>query len=131
MQNKKSQSAFEFVILTGVVLAFFTIFFIAIQENLSDKIREKNRIEIKNVALTIQDEINLAFESINGYKREFPIPSTLGGREYDIQIIEGLVYLKTTDEKYAIALPIQDIVGNVTKGDNTIEKREGKIYLNA
>ena len=57
---KKAQTAIEFVVLVGIVLFFFTGFFLLVQENMSDKIMEKRDLIIKDIALGVQDEVNLA-----------------------------------------------------------------------
>ena len=46
MKNEKSQSAIEFIILVGFILFAFTVFFLLIQENMSDKIKER-KIQLK------------------------------------------------------------------------------------
>jgi len=130
MKFNKAQSAIEFVILVGAVLFFFTVFFLAVQENMSDKIREKYNIAIKEVALTVQDEINFALKSSNGYFREFKISESIEGKTYEISIIEDMVYVKTTDGKYAISLPVAPVVGQPKKDNNEITRVDNVIYLN-
>lgn len=126
----KAQSAIEFVMLVGVVLFFFTIFFITIQENMSDKIKERKNLIVSETALSIQQEIELASESGEGYFREFKIPEEIGNQDYNVTIIEDMVYVRTVDEKYAVALPVLKINGQVVKGSNFITKQNGEIYLN-
>jgi hypothetical protein len=130
MKYKNSQTSIEFVILVGFVLFFFTTFFITIHGNMSDKIKEQQTKLVINVASTVQDEINLAFESIDGYYREFAIPDYIASKSYDIDITEGVVYVRTTDNKHAVALPVQNITGQVQKGDNIIRKENGIVKLN-
>ena len=129
--NEKAQTAIEFVILVGFILFFFTIFFISIQENMSDKLSEKQNLMLKQTALTIQDEINLALDSSDGYSREFNVPEKIGNRDYDVSLVEDMVYLKTQDEKYAMALPIAKVTGQVVKGKNIIKKENGEIKINS
>ena len=126
---KKSQTAIEFVILISFILFFFTVFFLAIQGNMSDKIREKQNLMVKDIALAVQDEINLALQSSDGYRREFKIPEKIGNQDYEINITEEMVYVRIDDE-YAMALPVTNITGDVRKGDNTIKKENGEIKLN-
>jgi uncharacterized protein (UPF0333 family) len=63
MIKKKSQTSLEFIILVATLLFFFSIFFIFIQISMADKTKQKKDIAIKEIALTIQNEINLAFQS--------------------------------------------------------------------
>jgi len=126
----KSQGAAEFLVLVGVVMLFFVIFTIAINDNLSEKIREKQNRLVKEVGKILQDEINFASKSTNGYHRSFNLPVDLNGREYNISIAEKLVYLITEDNRDAIALTIPNVTGQPIKGNNLIKKEGGNIFLN-
>lgn len=130
IKQLKSQTAIEFVILVGFVLFVFVAFLLVIRGNTSDKIREKKNQAVKELALTVQDEINLALSSTDGYYRSFNLPETLSGQEYEAEISEGMVYIHTTDNKYAIALPVANVTGDVNEGGNIIRKENGEIKLN-
>lgn len=128
--KKKSQSAMEFMIITGAMfLVFITVLFI-FQQNLSDKAEENRRLEVQEIALTVQNEINLAIDSTDGYYRNFTIPEKIINQNYDITVSEGTVYIITEDEKHALALPIPPVIGDINKGSNIIKKTGGAIYLN-
>jgi len=129
--SKKSQSGAEFLMIVGVVIFFFTIFFIAINESKSEKLDLKQTNRVKEIALTLQDEINLAFKSTDGYYREFKLPADIIGKDYEISIAEKLVYVKTDDGKDAIAYQTAEVTGQPIKGDNTIRIKGGVIYLNS
>ena len=128
--NKKAQSAIEFMILVGFVFFAFTIFIMSVQLSNSNRLDEEKNLRIKEIVISVQDEINLAYYSSNGYQREFKIPESINNIEYEINITEGLVYLKTNDGQNAIALPIQNITGNILKGNNLIKKDNGVVNLN-
>jgi len=130
MKYKNSQTSIEFFILVGFVLFFFTAFFLTIHENISDKIKERQTKLVIEIASTVQDEIDLAFESIDGYYREFTIPDYVASKSYKINITEGMVYVRTTDGKQAIALPVQNITGEIRKEENIIKKENGVVKLN-
>lgn len=128
--KKKSQSSIEFITLVVFILFFFTIFFIAIQSNISSTSKSREGIIVKEIALTVQDEINLAYESSNGYFRKFTLPEKISNQDYTLMIVEESVYVKTSDNKNAIALPVISVVGNISKGENYIRKENGTVYLN-
>lgn len=130
MFNQKSQSAIEFIILVGAVLFFFTIFFVGVHESMSDKIQERQNNLVKELAFSIQDEINLAYESGEGYRREFKIPEQINGQDYEANLTAEMIYIKTSNGKHAIALPVLPITGNIIKGTNIIKKQDGILYLN-
>lgn len=126
----RAQSAIEFMVLIGAVMFFFTLFFIAIHDSMSEKIKEQNKIKIEETANQIKQEIDFAFESTDGYQRSFTIPERVNNKEIDVSIIEGAVYLKTLDDKYAVAIPTHNVTGDLAIGLNTIRKQGGIIYLN-
>lgn len=130
MKNR-GQSAIEFIILVAAVLFFFMLFSYAIQVNISDKVREKKSVLVRDTALTIQAEIDLAHGSSDGYYREFRIPERILNSDYEVSIVEGLVYVRTVDGKYATAYPVADINGQPLTGDNSIRKDSGVVYLNS
>ena len=127
---KRSQSAIEFIILVGFLLFFFTVFFLTIQGNISDKLRERTNLRLKEIAVGVQDEINLASQASEGYYREFKIPTTISGLDYEINLTEGVVFIRTSDEKYALSLSVQNTTGDILKGENNITKKEGLVKLN-
>lgn len=132
MKNKKGQSAIEFFILVGVVMFFFVTFLFAIESQGADKARERLNLAGRDIALSVQDEIIFATESSDGYMREFDVPAKMdGGVDYDVNLTDGYVYLKSTDGKYALALPVLNVTGNINKGKNTIKKDKGIVYLNS
>ena len=128
LTSKRSQTGFEFLIISGAVFFFFTIFFIAINSNIEDKNREKENLIIRNLALSVQEEINLATKSSDGYSRTFSVPSLILGKNYDIEITDNSVYIKT--DRNALSLQIGDVIGDIKRGDNLIKKENGDVKLN-
>jgi len=128
--GKKIQASIEFVIMLGFVLLFFSVFLLIIQGNMNSKLIEKKNLMVKEVAFEVQDEINLALEARDGYRREFEIPDKISNQDYDITITEEMIYLNTTDGKNALALPIPNVTGNVQKGTNKVRKDNGQIFIN-
>lgn len=127
---RKGQTAIEFVIITMAVLFLFVGFLYFIQGKIADSQYEAISVAVKEVALTIQDEINLAQSSANGYFRSFILPANLNGKAYQANIIENSIYVKTDDGKHAIALHVANITGNVLIGSNTVYKINSTVYLN-
>lgn len=130
MEYKKAQVGVEFLIIIGALLFFVSIFLLIIQENTEDKRYQRQDILTKEVALIAQNEINLALKSGNGYFREFELPEKIGELEYEITVDSGIVYVKTTDDRHALTLPVAEVVGDINITSNTIEKINGVIYLN-
>ena len=128
-KSTHAQSSIEFIILLGFLLFAFSAFFLIIQGNMSDKLDARNNMAIKGIAIQVQDEINFAFSSSEGYYREFKIPENINGVNYDIELGDGVVYVNQQD-KYALSLPIKDFRGDIVKGNNYIKKLGGEVLLN-
>ncbi len=127
---KKAQSSIEFIILIGVMTFIFLMFLFVLKMNLSDEHEDNRNLFIKEIAVTIQNEISLATNSIEGYHREFQIPINLFGVDYTAEIVAGLVYIHTNDGRYALSLPVSEVTGALQIGVNVITKKEGVVYLN-
>jgi len=128
--RKKAQSAIEFMILVGAVILFFVTFLFVIQGNLADKFQEEHRIVIRDVASTVQDELNLAYDAADGYDRSFTLPPRIISLEYNIVLADNVVYVITDDEKYSISLPVPIVAGDVAQGENRVMKDNGVVYVN-
>jgi len=130
MAKEKAQTSVEFMILMGFVLFSLIAFLMVIQSNLLEKNVERKTRAIEEIALIVQDEINLAHESSEGYFREFELPSDVDRMDYEINITAGFVYVRTTNIDYAISIPVQNVTGDVNAGDNSIRKVNGEVILN-
>jgi len=128
--NKRLQTSLEFVIMLGFVLFFFSVFLFIIESNMQSKYEQRTGLQLKEIASDAQSEINLALEASDGYSREFEIPDRVGNSDYDIRIVDEMVYVNTTDSLHALSLPVPNVTGNLRKGNNTIRKEEGEIVLN-
>lgn len=128
--KKKAQVGIELVIIIGALLMFMLFFLGIIGNNTLEKNRQKQDILTEQTAMNVRDEIALAFKSSNGYWRVFEVPQKIGNKEYNITLVDGFVYVISNDQKNSIALPIENVTGNIVKGQNTIKKINGTIYLN-
>jgi len=131
MPNKKAQTAIELIIVMGFLIFFFIIFTGVIQSKIQEKSEEKKTIIIKDIVKTVQEEIDLAVKSSDGYRREFKLPEKILNDDYDISIFEGIVYANTTNGKHAIAVNIKNVTGIISNMNiNIITKQNGIVYLN-
>lgn len=128
--NKKCQSSIELVILIGTMFFLFLSFLFVFQQNLNEKAYEKRDFEINELALNVQNEIAIAATASDGYQRNFEVPQELFGVDYTISLVSNSVYIITSDEKHAMSLSVQNVSGQIWKGDNFIRKVNGEVYLN-
>ncbi|MBW2983806.1 hypothetical protein KY361_01720 [Candidatus Woesearchaeota archaeon] len=124
----KSQAAMEFMILAGVLLFILTIMLVVVA-NKTTYINQKKEVMLGEDAVTkVQKEINLAARVLDGYSREFTLPQKISNKDYNISIVGNEVILSTEEQDFWRVIP--SVVGNITKGNNRINKTNGIIYLN-
>ena len=127
----KGQSGIELIIVVGFFAFSFLIFLLVIHRNTGFE-REANRNTlVQEVALQIQQEINLAASSVNGYSRQFVLPRTISGVSYSVDLLDGdTVYIKTDDGKHALSLSTAEVIGDIIIGANYISKLNDVVRLN-
>lgn len=128
--KKKSQSSVEFIILISAVLFFFSALLLVFSENIADKSISNREKEFQELSFTIQNELNLAAETSDGYQRTFYLPEKILNYDYTIDLTDGSIYMRTFDGKYASAFPAPNVTGQLIKGPNIIRKYDGIVYLN-
>ena len=127
-QHVKSQAALEFLILVGIVLFIFTIMIGVVSSRTTDIYKKREAVIGEDIVTKVQKEVNLASRVLDGYTREFSIPQKIGKKNYSISITGNEVILSTEKEDFWKIIP--SVVGNITKGSNTIRKTNGVIYIN-
>ena len=125
---KKGQGAIEFIIITGIALSFVVLIMASVKMSQDEKIRDKENQEIKKIARNVKEEIQVASQTLNGYRREFNVPKRVMGNNYTIEIIEN--NLQIIAKENSLSLGIKQVNGEIKKGTNVIERKNGEIYLN-
>ncbi|NQU79184.1 hypothetical protein HQ545_05440 [Candidatus Woesearchaeota archaeon] len=124
----KAQVAFEFVILIAIMFATMIIFTAFVRDNFTDIQSDSNYFRIKDVALAVQSELYLAVTLEDGYLREFSVPLTLDGLEYNITKQGNNLIFLGGDADYSVTIPV--FQGDVEKGNNVISKVGGVVRVN-
>lgn len=125
--EKRGQIAVEFLITVGILLFFLVLFLIALEISSNEKNYEKESILVNEIGLSIKNEIDLAYESSNGYYREFNIPNTIFNKEYILNYSGNRIYLRTG--KIGASFLVLNYTGNISKGTNVIEKKGGEVFI--
>ena len=128
MQTRQGQVAFEFVALIALAMLVFTIFIYVLIENRQDIQDENEYNYLVDLSKSVQSELYLASSVGDGYLRTLQLPDLLDNRyEYSINVFNNS--LVTSTSRYQEVLTIPTIQGNITKGDNVINKTDGEIYV--
>jgi hypothetical protein len=124
----RAQVAMEFVILVSIVFMVMIVFTAFIMDYTAEEREQREYILLKDVFYAVQGEINLATTVEDGYSRTFTVPQKIEGINFTIYIEDGLLWVMSNKSEYVDDIP--DLVGNITKGNNTITKDGGVVYLN-
>jgi hypothetical protein len=129
--NRRGQASIEFMVLIGFVLLSFVIFMLIIQESTEDRRENRQNSQIKEIALSVRNEIELASASEDGYVREFSLPENAYGGDYNIRINESIVFVESVDGDHALSMTVRNVTGQIWKYDNEIRKENGEVKLNS
>ncbi len=127
---RRAQTSLEFMILVGFILFFFVLFLFSLGASSSDKLYERQTLELESVAYTVQREVAFASTTSDGYERTVILPSQLVNLDYTLDVIEGSLYVHTTNGKHALAVPLLNVTGSFTPGTNTIRRINGTVFVN-
>jgi hypothetical protein len=127
----RGQTSLEFLFLIAFMFVIFVAFFIVIQERTVDVARQRDLQTMKEVNNLVKYEVKNAQFFDDGYIRNFNLPILVNGRMYNASIssdqyeagynLSGVEYLDFFDQ------PVQ---GNISRGMNTICKKQGRVHLN-
>lgn len=127
----RGQSAIELIIVTGFFAFAFLIFLLILHQNTALERAANRNALLQDVALTVQQEISLAAQSISGYSRQFILPPKIAGAPYTITILDTTtLYIKTNDEKQALSLSVSNVTGQLILGTNLIKNVNNTVILN-
>ena len=128
--NRKGQSSVEFIIVVGAALFFFSAIFIAFQWADAERTWSSQYSELLDMAYSVQEEIALAHSVNDGYVREFFLPKYVARVDYEIEIVDAFLYVRSIDGKHSFSVPVLNVTGNIQKGENIVKRMNGVVYLN-
>lgn len=128
-KKTNAQFAIEFIVLLGFMFLVFVGFLAVVTNKILDAKGDEKLKIAEEIALIAKDEIDLASGFSDGYKREFQIPNTIDGNDFDIEILfDRELVVNYLDAEYVVFLP-DNVEGNVGKGVNEILKVGGKVVV--
>lgn len=129
--NLKSQVALQFVIVLGLLLFIFIVFFAMISSQNAEDNKEKLMIQAQDIISAVQKEIVIASTMLNGYSRSFRIPSKIGALNYSFYITGSsntTLILNLLNNDFSKRIP--RVKGQPKTGLNNLTKIGGEVYLN-
>lgn len=129
MKKKEGQIAAEFVFLIGTALTLVIIFAVAADRQVIDFKNKRDSELLKDITFKTQTEISIAARVEDGYYRVFALPEKLeNSLNYTIVMNDTMVIAESVNSQYIFFTP--KVNGSLKKGNNTIKKVGGVIYLN-
>lgn len=127
--NSKSQSATEFVVLAAFMLLVVFGFFAVTSSKILSTREDANQKIAQDIADLAYNEIETAKSLNDGYARTFVMPQDVNNVNYSISIIDNReLSVNYLGYEYVRFLPL-NVIGNISKGLNSINKNKGVIYL--
>ena len=124
----KAQMSAEFFVFVGLAVLIAIAFEIISLGQLNDLRLQKENEAVRDLALKLQQELLVASTVEDGYVRTFQIPDSIEIINYSLSTQNSTITVKSKNSLYIASLP--KVVGNVSKGANTINKTGGVIYIN-
>ena len=125
--HSKAQISNEFFVFIGLTFFIALAFEIASLDQLNDFRIQKESEEVKDIALKLQKELLIASAVEDGYFRTFVLPDNLDGIDYSLITQNSTIAVQSKNSLFIVSIPY--IIGNASKGANTINKTGGVIYL--
>ena len=130
MKSIRAQSLMEFFILVGLAFLAAILFVVISANEIKDFRNQKELFLIQDLALKLQKEVTIATSVEDGYERNFELPNKLDGSfNYFIVIRNNTMTVNSSKAVFSVAVPTT-YGKNFTKGNNKIEKIDGKVYIN-
>ncbi len=126
----RAQSSVEFMIITGFVLFFFVAFLVSIALSSSDRLYERQMLTIQQVARMVQEETAFAHATVDGYSRTFELPLQIVNLDYELDVVDGRLYVHTLDGSQALSVLVKNVTGTFVPGTNVLRRSNGLVYVN-
>jgi len=125
LKKGKGQGSLEFILIFAVIVLFIIGSIIVIQKQIINARQKKVYLQLEDFARVIVSELESAKGSPGSYSREFVIPETIEGVDYQITLVnDSEIKISVEEVNYVIFLD-DNVRGSIGKGRNLIQK-EGK-----
>ena len=130
--SRRAQLSVEFVIFIAMGLLIMVSFLYLVNEKESQLRDKRQLLLLKDLAYKIQSKLDTASIVEDGYSRNFTLPISLEGLDYDVIITNG--YLAVFSEKFDVysSVPLNDsiLIDPNINPNVTIMRENGTICLN-
>ena len=136
-KNKKGQVAYEFLMMFFFLTLSFTVWIIFSAAAQEDAEQIRRQVHLTDLGLRIQDELYTAIQMQEGFTRTIELPTNIWAKQYNISVEDVSVTAETNRSflfmesgNYHQSFRLPPTRGEIIKGINTIETRQGYVCLN-
>jgi hypothetical protein len=133
----RAQAAVEAVSIITFMFFVFIMLVLVVSGRLVALSNERSREVVEDLGTVVKAEFSIAAQSKSGYHREFLLPDTLDGIEYNVTLFtsrmlstnfSNLVINVSGGWDYVVQLPA-DIIGKTCSNSiNVIDKKNSTVY---
>ncbi|MBI2663733.1 hypothetical protein HYX10_00120 [Candidatus Woesearchaeota archaeon] len=124
----KSQASFEFLSMLVVVIIIAAAFALFASDRMKEINSGQTNSELRGIASTVKNEIDIASSMEQGYERAFELPLAAGSKNYSISLEGSFIVVSADDGSFA--LPVQPVLGTLNQGMNRITNLNGSVVIN-
>lgn len=133
MYKMRGQAGIEFLLLSVFALSLLIIMVAALSNLTFSRQTQKGYLEMKDLGISIQQELLFASELEDGYRREFYIPDKLSNVDYTISngnssSYNGYLVFEYESQEFFLVIPA--VVGTIKKQTNVLRKYNNTLYIN-
>ncbi|MBN2053181.1 class III signal peptide-containing protein [Candidatus Woesearchaeota archaeon] len=121
-KKRFGQGSTEFILIIAAVIVILTGIVILVQWKLGEAKKQGTDSNAQELANLIRAEIQMAADSSSTYSREFFIPETLNGEDYDIRFNNQTEIAIIVNGREFVIFLNHAVNGSLQKGRNLIQK---------
>ncbi|MBN1157184.1 hypothetical protein JXA85_06175 [Candidatus Woesearchaeota archaeon] len=126
----RSQSSFEFIVIFTIAFLVFISFVSVTESRFTGHQDSMTQEHLQILANTIQDYFRLVNESQFNMVMEVNIPTTIDGKEYDMQADSNTLIIRDPEMGYSAYADIPSIMKyDIRKGCNKIIKDKNGVTI--
>lgn len=124
----RGQLAFEFTIVVMLLLTITAGFSVLARDKLMTNRQHEDQKGLTFITDYVQNEVAIARGTRDGYYREFQLPASVNGREYNVSI-QG-AFVKAQMGELENLASVGNVTGTLTVGKNVVKNVNGVVILN-
>ncbi len=128
-RSREGQASIEFLILFMLFLVAITLAMV-VSINRSHTISNAQQdLEVNRVLGSMTSKINIAYLEGDGFSMNVTLPERILRNEYTVEVASNEVIVRFGTKTYVEYILTTNVIGNFSKGTNTIANRNGIIEI--